>query len=166
MRLYFLRHALAYSRSEWDGPDSARPLSEDGLRTAADVAEAIAMMDLGLSAILSSPFERALRTAVIVRDRLPDPPPLVEEPGLEPSAFSLSSLLKMLAPCGDDAAVMIVGHEPSMTGVLEALVGGGRYVLKKGGLLRVDVDTHEPTRAILKWFVPPRLLGSRPTDAT
>lgn len=165
MKLYFLRHAPAYSRDEWDGRDSERPLSEDGLKTAIDIAEAIAALDLGLSAILSSPFERALRTAVVLRDRLTDPPPLVEEPGLEPSSFSLSSLMKMLEPYGDTAAVLVVGHEPSMTGVLEALLGGGRYALKKGSLVRVDVDPREPTEAVLKWFATPRLLRARRTDA-
>jgi phosphohistidine phosphatase len=161
LELYLLRHATAYSRDEWGGPDSERPLSEPGLKTAACVAEAIAAMDLGLGVILTSPFERALRTATIVRDHMADAPPLVEEPRLEPAAFSLDSLAAMLAPYGDALAVMVVGHEPTMTEVLGGLLGGGRYVLKKGGLVRVDLDPTDPSGAVLKWFAPPRLLKVR-----
>jgi phosphohistidine phosphatase len=161
LRLYMLRHAVAYSRDNWDRPDSERPLSEEGLGTAADVARMIATLDLELGVILSSPFERALRTAVIVRDQLPDPPALVEQPSLEPSAFTVDTLRMMLAPYLDTSSVMLVGHEPSMTGVLASLLGGGCYALKKGGLVRVDLDPLEPSTAILKWFAPPRLLKLR-----
>jgi len=121
----------------------------------------IVALDLGLDAILSSPFERALRTAYIVRAHLGDAPALVEEPSLEPSSFSLDALGTMLAPYREASAVMLVGHEPSMTEVLESLLGGGRYALKKGGLVRVDLDPLEPSTAILKWFAPPRLLRVR-----
>jgi phosphohistidine phosphatase len=158
LRLYILRHAVAYSREDWDRPDSERPLSDQGLSTAADVAHMIDALDLGLGVILSSPFERALRTAHIVREHLPDPPPLVEQSGLEPSSFSVDTLRTMLAPYREVSAVMLVGHEPSITEVLESLLGGGRYALKKGGLVRVDLDPLEPSTAILKWFAPPRLL--------
>ena len=161
MRLYFLRHATACSRDEWTGPDSERPLSAEGLSTAADIAGAINALDLGLGVILSSPFERALRTAVIVREQLRDAPPLVEERTLEPSSFSLAALPTMLAPYTETAAVMLVGHEPTMTEVLEELLGGGRYTLKKGGLVRVDLDPTDLSGAVLKWFAPPRLLKVR-----
>ena len=161
MRLYFLRHATAYSRDEWDGPDSERPLSDEGLGTAADIAETIDVLDLGLGVILSSPFERALRTAIIVREQLRDAPPLVEERALEPSSFCLEALTAMLAPYRETAAVMLVGHEPTMTEVLEALLGGGRYALKKGGLVRVDLDPIDLSGAVLRWFAPPRLLKVR-----
>ena len=161
LRLYILRHTSAYSREEWDGPDSERPLSIEGLNAAADVAQMIVSLDLGLVAILSSPYERALRTARIVRDHLTDPPPLVDEPGLEPSSFSFDGLRMMLAPYCEASSVMLVGHEPSITEVLESLLGGGRYALKKGGLVRVDLDPLEPSTAILKWFAPPRLLKVR-----
>lgn len=161
MKLYLLRHAAAHARDDWAGPDSERPLSKEGLDTAADVAQTIVELDLGLGVILSSPFERAFRTASIVREHLTDAPPLVTEPGLEPSSFSLDALTTMLAPYRETSAVMLVGHEPSITTVLEALLGGGHYELKKGGLARVDLDPLELSGAVLKWFAPPRLLKVR-----
>jgi phosphohistidine phosphatase SixA len=160
VKLYFLRHAIAYSRDEWDGPDSERPLSEAGLSTAADVAQTIASLDLGLGVIVSSPFERALRTATIVRDHLIDAPRLVEEPGLEPWSFSVRVLRSIVDQYRDTPAIMLVGHEPTMTEVLEALLNGGRYALKKGGIVRVDIDPLEPSGAVLKWFAPPRLFNA------
>lgn len=158
MHLYFLRHAPALARSEWSGTDDLRPLSDHGEETARTVARRIAELDLALDVILTSPFERALRTAVIVHEALGGVPPLVQERLLEPARFNPKALASLLAPHAKAGNVMLVGHDPSMTSVLSPLVGGGRFQMKKGGLALVEFDPHAPTESVLKWFVPPRLL--------
>ncbi len=158
MQLYFLRHGTALSRAEWSASDALRPLSPAGAVVVDRVADRIAALDLNLDVILTSPYERALRTATIVHERLDKRPSLVSEPGLEPGRFTAAALAEMLEGHASANAVMIVGHEPSMTQVLGSVIGGGEFVLKKSGLARVDVHSLHPVRGTLRWFAPPRLL--------
>lgn len=160
MRLYLLRHAPALSRDEWDGPDSLRPLSEEGATIAHDVAARIARMELGLEAIVTSPHERALRTAVAVSEAIGTGVELAQDERLKPHAFTRDSLLELLSPFSAQQSVMLVGHDPSMTSTMSELLSGGRYSLKKGGLVRIDLDLRDPDGALMKWLVPPRLLTS------
>lgn len=158
MRLYLLRHGTALLRADWSASDDLRPLSPAGKAVVEQVADRIAALDLGLDAILTSPHERALRTASIVHERLGTGPSLASDPNLEPRRFTAATLAETLERHASAGAVMIVGHEPSMTQVLGSIIGGGEFVLKKSGLVRVDIDSLRPVRGTLKWFVPPRLL--------
>jgi 8-oxo-dGTP diphosphatase len=58
--LYFVRHAKAGSRSNWDEDDRVRPLSKSGLKQA-DALVAV-FGAYGISAVLSSPYERCVQT--------------------------------------------------------------------------------------------------------
>jgi broad specificity phosphatase PhoE len=58
--LYFVRHAKAGSRSNWDEDDRARPLSKSGLKQA-DVLVTV-LGPYSISAVLSSPYERCVQT--------------------------------------------------------------------------------------------------------
>ncbi len=159
-RLYFYRHAPALSRSEWDGPDSDRPLSDDGIATARRVSKAIAKMHLDIGAILASPYARAWHTGEILEEALGSPGLLVAERGLEPSAFDIAALDRMLAAHPDAPSLMLIGHEPSMTEVMSDVIGGGELVLKKAGFARIDLAygaSH--ATGMLRWLMPPRLLG-------
>lgn len=55
-----LRHAKARSREEWDGPDTARPLSTRGRRQANAIVGPL--LAFGVRRIVSSPAERCVRT--------------------------------------------------------------------------------------------------------
>lgn len=158
MKLYLLRHAPALSREEWRLSDDLRPLSPDGEDLARRIAERIAALQLGMDAILTSPYARALRTAVLVRERLGDAIPLIEDGRLAPDRCTPDALADMLAEHSDASALLLVGHEPSMTALVASMVGGGRFSLKKCGLVRVDVDPASPRSGVLKWFATPRLL--------
>jgi phosphohistidine phosphatase SixA len=63
-----VRHAHAGSRSSWDGPDAARPLSRKGRRQAARIAEALA--EAGITRLVSSPAARCVQTLEPLGDRL------------------------------------------------------------------------------------------------
>jgi len=158
MKLYFLRHAPALSREEWDASDDLRPLSVEGAALARNVALRIASMDLGLVAIITSPYKRALGTALPVSEALGAGATLIEDRGLEPGMFTRSSLAGMLARYAAAPALMVVGHEPCMTGVISDVIGGGRLNMKKGGLARVDIDPVTLQDGVLRFFVPPGLL--------
>lgn len=159
MRLYLLRHAPALSRREWSRPDAERPLTDNGEEVARSVARRIRELDLGLQAIVTSPYERALKTARIVHDELRDPSlRLIEDARLEPARFTLDELDELLRGFDEDASVMLVGHEPSMTEVISQVIEGGRLALKKGGLVRIDTDPGMRTSGTLKWLIPPSVL--------
>ena len=68
MRLYVVRHAHAGSRSSWDGPDDARPLTTKGRKQAAAIAETLA--STGASRLVSSPSRRCTQTLEPLADML------------------------------------------------------------------------------------------------
>jgi phosphohistidine phosphatase SixA len=158
MNVYLLRHGPALSRESWDGPDELRPLTSDGEDLVYDVASRIRRLGLALDVVLTSPYERALRTATVLCERLADETPLIQDPRLEPGRFDADALVTMAQPYEDAGAIMMVGHDPSMSTAISDLVGGGRFSLRKGGLARVDLDPASPETSTLVWFVPPRLL--------
>lgn len=60
MSLYFVRHAKAGSRSDWDGDDMLRPLSKKGWRQAEAIS--VRLAPLGVSTLHSSPYLRCRQT--------------------------------------------------------------------------------------------------------
>ena len=58
--LYFVRHAKAASRTNWDEDDRARPLTNNGLKQADGLVSTLG--PYAMSAILSSPYERCVQT--------------------------------------------------------------------------------------------------------
>jgi phosphohistidine phosphatase len=158
LRLYFLRHGRAMARADWNGDDARRPLTPEGETAMAREAQAIAEMDLKLDVIVTSPLERARRTAEIVAaatgldDRLFEDERLVH-------GFDAKALRAIVAAHDVPKALMVVGHEPDLSATIGALTGGGRIVCKKGALARVDVAGPELKSAELVWLLPPSQLG-------
>ena len=60
MTLYIVRHAKAGKRSEWDGPDTLRPLSDKGWEQAQAIAKKL--IELKPIALISSPAVRCVQT--------------------------------------------------------------------------------------------------------
>ncbi len=91
-------------------------------------------MQVGFDAVLFSPKVRARRTAELAaegweaeqRERLTVHPPLAGD-------FTAVQALDALAGLDIDARLLLVGHEPDLSGVAGELCGG-RTELKKGGL--------------------------------
>jgi phosphohistidine phosphatase len=145
MRLYFLRHAIAMEREQWDGPDSERPLTDEGRAQFETCVRGLATLDLTFDAIYTSPYTRAEDTARIVAAALAKE--CVVWPELA-SGCDLERLAPRLAAMDEARAVMLVGHEPDFSGMIGRLIGGpgasAAVALKKGGCCRVDV----PRKAI------------------
>ena len=55
-----VRHAHAGSRSSWDGPDEARPLTNRGRRQSDSIADAL--RSVGVTRLVSSPYARCVQT--------------------------------------------------------------------------------------------------------
>lgn len=157
MKLYFLRHGIAADAGEFGGSDFDRPLTKQGRDKMAREAKAIAKLDLGLEVILTSPLVRARETAEFVADELGLKNHLVTDARLDPG-FDKGRLLEMLQEHPDSEALMVVGHEPSMSTTLSELIGGGSIELKKGGLACVELTDRSLSRAVLQWLIHPKIL--------
>lgn len=68
MTAYLVRHAKAGRRSEWDGPDRLRPISDAGRRQADALVAQLA--GCGVGRIVSSPYVRCVETVQPLADRL------------------------------------------------------------------------------------------------
>lgn len=158
MELYFLRHGEAGKKDEWEGEDSERPLSKEGIARMKLEASAISHLDLGLELILTSPLVRARQTADIVARELDLRDSLVIDDRLAPG-FGRDALAQVVKKYSDRKALMLVGHDPDFSETIAACIGGGRLECKKGGFARVDIDDPATLRGTLMWLVPPRVLA-------
>jgi phosphohistidine phosphatase len=156
MILYFLRHGLAGSHEEWKGDDALRPLTKEGMKNMVKQAETLADLGLKLDLIITSPMARAFQTADIVADRLKMGEKLVQDDRLAPG-FGSDDLDKVLLDHAGAQSILLVGHEPDFSLTISTLVGG-RVLLKKGGLARVDITNTEPLQGELHWLLPPKLM--------
>jgi phosphohistidine phosphatase len=157
MLCYFLRHGPAGDATKWEGADFDRPLTQDGIKRIAREAKTIAALELELDAIITSPLVRARQTAEIVADELKLRERLHQDDrvGL---GFSPARLADILRDNERASAVMLVGHEPSMSSTVGELIGGGEVDLKKGALACVEVTRESPLCGVLLWLASPRLL--------
>lgn len=158
MRLYFLRHGRAEERSVWNGDDVRRPLTEPGVELLRAEAETLRRLAIEPEMIITSPYVRAAQTAEIVAEHLDLKGRLLHDERLSPG-FGMPALKEILQENEHAGSVMLVGHEPDFSDVISALTGGGRIVLKKGALARVDLPDHSVKRGALVWLIPATVLA-------
>ena len=119
MRLYFMRHAHALARANWDGEEAARPLTDKGRKQAEAAAAGLATLRPGIGAILTSPYSRAYETAVIV-GRVTGLP--VESADDLTPGFSLPQFDHALSLRPGADGPLFVGHEPDLSQLVTALI--------------------------------------------
>ncbi len=139
-QLWLLRHADAEPHGT--RPDAERRLTGRGERQAQAAGEALARLQVRFDGVLSSPKERALRTATLALAASEQCTPGLAPGGLtvhEPLAtgFDARLALAALAALGSRARLLVVGHEPDLSGIVAELTGA-RIDLKKGGLAVVS----------------------------
>jgi len=151
VKLYFLRHGKA-DWPEWNKPDDERPLTKEGKREMRQIGEFLRELKVSPAVSVSSPLPRALQTAEIAAEALRID---LREDAAVGKGFDATKLRGLIKrdPGGD---LMIVGHEPDFSTVIEALTGG-RVKLRKGGVARVDVEGERVTSGCLAWLIPPKV---------
>ncbi len=82
---------------------------------------------------------------------------LVQDERLGPG-FGIDDLVKILQSYPDASNIMLVGHEPDFSQTISALIGGGRLLVKKGGLARIDVISTDPLQGELVWLLTPGVM--------
>ena len=157
VHLHLLRHAHAGDPMKWHGSDAVRPLSEKGRRQAERLGRLLAGAGFAPDAIVTSPLTRAMETAQLVAEAL----------GLQVRAddalagpLDIADLERLLRIWGDPASLLIVGHDPDFSQLAADLTGLAELPVRKGTLVRIDLRRPlEPASGLLRWFVPPDVLG-------
>ena len=129
--VWLLRHGDAEPHGSRD--DFARRLTARGERQATGAGRALARLDVQFEAVYSSPRVRALDTALLACAELGCTP--LEHESLA-GGFDARDAAELLAPHRGAPAVMLVGHEPDLSGLVAALTGA-RIEMKKGGLAAI-----------------------------
>jgi phosphohistidine phosphatase len=157
MNCYFLRHGVAVEPQAWRGSDADRPLTGDGINRMEREANGIARLALELDRIVTSPLLRAKQTAVIVADELRMRDEVVVDERLA-NGFDAERCRAILADHSDADSILLVGHEPTMSATIGALVGGASVELKKGALAGIEL-TGRSSRGTLISLIPPKVLA-------
>jgi phosphohistidine phosphatase len=127
-QLWLLRHGAAEPHGV--RPDADRRLTERGEAQSRKAGKALAKMDIGFDAILTSPRVRARETANLAAEPLGMTPEVHET---LTGGFSREDALELMSRYGVDAKVLLVGHEPDFSQLIHDFTGG-RAEMKKGGL--------------------------------
>ena len=156
-----LRHGEAGARLEAPEKDADRRLTTAGRREIAEIAEFLTAQKIDFKVIGTSPLKRTVETAEIVARKLRKLNVLQEWDELKPTGEP-TSLFERLSKFGSRQQILIVGHEPYLSGMIGEIVGGKGSVnlaMKKGGLAKVRINEFKPAvSGELRWLLTSRLM--------
>lgn len=160
MIIYFVRHASAGEHIVNPRKDEKRPLDSDGIEQCGQIGRALAACNTQADVIISSPLKRATQTASLVGNEIGYEGKLQLEPAMRPEG-SFADFRRMLEKYAKYEAIMVVGHNPSITEFLARIVNksGAEALIdfKKGAVARVETTRNA---AVLNWFFPPKIARS------
>ena len=138
-KLYLMRHA----KSDWNGyyvTDFERGLNKRGLKAAPLMGEVLYNMGIRPDLIVSSPATRAKMTAKLVAEQLhyPKEKILFDERIYEAGVAELLEVIHTLPENTDE--VLLVGHNPGMTSLINTLGDMGLENLPTAGLVGMAFD--------------------------
>jgi phosphohistidine phosphatase len=157
MDLFVLRHGKARPSTEGTD-DSKRALTGDGKDEIRKVARWMRRKKFEFEVIATSPLTRAYETAEIVARSLGQKNRLAvwEElaPGGDPDTICYRA-----AQYGEDAAVLLTGHEPSLSMLTSRIISGNdsvSLILAKGGLAKIrNYSFDKRPSGDLQWLITP-----------
>jgi phosphohistidine phosphatase len=118
VQVFLIRHAPAVAETI-ELRDPNRHLTADGRAQACALGERLRWYDCTPTHIWSSPLVRAVQTAELVAAGMHCTRSIEIMPALAPEggAREVVAALQALKAATPDAAVMLVGHEPSLSGI-------------------------------------------------
>jgi phosphohistidine phosphatase len=158
MELYLLRHGIAENGAP-GSRDADRALTGEGKKKLRDVLKLAAGAGAAPGCILTSPFRRAVETAEIAAEILGCRRELVRTTVLEPDS-SPNEVWQEIRLYRDEEQLLLAGHEPLLSQCVSFLLSSPSLAvdMKKGGLVRIDVERFGPEPSgILKWYLVPKL---------
>ena len=160
MILHVLRHGIAEEQSP-GGDDRSRRLTPRGRARMRAAATGMHRVGFRFELLLTSPLVRARETAAIVSGVYGKEPAPRELAALA-TGVPAAEVVRALRAFARHASVMIVGHEPQLGQVVSLLLSGSSegmtVMLKKGGLVVLDVEQMAPRGAALRAMLTPRQL--------
>ncbi len=136
VEVFLIRHAAAVDET-LDLRDPLRHLTPEGRAQAKSLGDRLRWHDCHPTHIWTSPLVRAVQTAELVAAGLQVPVNVDVLPELAPGA-PVRAVQKALEQLPRDAHVILVGHEPSISGIGELLLGGGLTALGKAEAVRIS----------------------------
>jgi len=159
MNLYLVRHGIAEEISGYED-DSLRPLTEKGREKMQKIAQTLKDMGVAPDLIVSSPYVRASQTASILAKELKYKAEIVYGHFLVPMGEPDDMIGEINEKYSVDE-LMLVGHEPSLSGLASVLLAGNPNLsinFKKGGVCCLSLDDLRYDRkAVLEWLVTPKI---------
>jgi phosphohistidine phosphatase len=157
MEVYILRHGIAESRGGME--DAERALVPEGKKKLRAVLRIAAEAGVAPEVILTSPLRRAVETAELAAEVLGYRGEILRTDALLPERSPLD-VWEEIREHEDKGQVLVSGHEPQLSHLGAVLLGAPsvQIDLKKGSLLRIDVDA--PSRqpqGVLRWYLTPAL---------
>lgn len=144
MDIFVLRHGRAGSWNPLRYPDDRlRPLTREGQDRLGRQVLVMEAIEVCPEVIVSSPLTRALQTAQIVHRGLDNPRPLATSDALTPGADPYDTLEELATDYASFASVMIVGHEPHLSGFTSVAVAGSHEPIiriRKGALCKISLQ--------------------------
>jgi phosphohistidine phosphatase len=161
MLIYFMRHGSAQDRTDPESPpDPDRQLTREGSERTRAAARGLRALGVDPGAVLTSPYMRAVQTAMIAVDVLGfDEEQLAQTDALLPDADPARLFAEVAKLEAEE--VLAVGHGPSIDQMVAFAVGCGRTAftrLKKSGVACVEVDPGPAPRGRLLWLEGPKVL--------
>jgi len=157
MIIYFVRHASAGEHLSNPKKDEKRPLDAEGIEQCGFVGRDLAALNVQPDVIISNPLKRATQTASLIGNEIGYEAKLQLEAAMKPEG-SFTDFRRMLEKYSKHEAIMLVGHNPSITDFLAKIIAkSGCEALidfKKGAVARVETERRAAT---LNWFFSPKL---------
>ncbi len=161
MDIIILRHGEAGNRMTPQSRDSERALTVSGREEVQDVSKGLAGLKLEVTNVITSPLSRSKETAEIAAKVLHRQDLVEVWDELKPEGET-SALFRRLSKLKEESVVLLVGHEPYLSGMMGELIAGSgqtRIVLKKAGAARIEVTSFTPKPSgELRWLMTPRQL--------
>lgn len=151
MRLYFFRHAIAYDQDD-KIPDEERELTEEGIARTKRAAQLLKDLGVAPDHLYTSPLKRCQQTANILGRGLGVN--VEVQPELAPG-FNITAI-ESLTHNFSKEEILFVGHEPDFSTTISSLTGG-RVIMKRGSLARVEVISRRPMLGQLIWLIAPKI---------
>jgi len=159
--LYLLRHA----KSDWStdySSDHQRPLAKRGRRAAATIGRFLSDVEQKPDAIVTSTAVRARTTVELAAEAGGWACTVRPEPDLYGASMAELMVAIRAAPV-DAKRLLLAGHEPTFSGAVAHLIGGGTVRMVTAALARIDLPVEHWEQSdlgigTLIWLVTPKLL--------
>lgn len=139
--IYIVRHAKAEDNSA-SGKDFDRSLTGKGIRTAEKMGKRLALMNVMPGIITTSPAQRALQTAQIIGEIIKYPGEIIQNKTIYNS--TAPSLIDIIKNTGKDIqSLMLVGHNPSLTDLLNYFCPSEIENLPKAGIAGIKISEND-----------------------